>query len=84
MKFMNRNGKFAFSMVIPALLSGCSFNFFKPNEAASIGIIGGADGLTAVFVTTNIPAAAVIGGICVLLLLVIGGAAAFFINKHKK
>ena len=84
MKLINRNKKIAVSIVVPAFLSGCSFNFFKPNEAASIGIIGGADGPTAVFVTAKFPPAAVMGGICVLLLLAVVGAAVALINKHKK
>ena len=39
---------FAFSLICPLCLGGCN------NKAASIGIIGGADGPTAIFVTSKI------------------------------
>lgn len=50
-------------------------------ESASIGIIGGADGPTAIFVATN---PATIGSIIVPLILLILGLAGFYILGHKK
>lgn len=52
------------------------------NEAASIGIIGGADGPTAIFVATNL---APIGySIIVPLILLILGFVGFYLLGHKK
>ena len=51
------------------------------NEAASIGIIGGADGPTAIFVSTTVaPAYSII----VPLILLILGMVGFFLLCHKK
>lgn len=50
-------------------------------ESASIGIIGGADGPTAIFVATN---PATIGSIIVPLILLILGLAGFYILGHRK
>lgn len=50
-------------------------------ESASIGIIGGADGPTAIFVATN---PATIGSIIIPLILLILGLAGFYILGHKK
>lgn len=52
------------------------------NEAASIGIIGGADGPTAIFVATN-PAPIGYTIIVPLILLVLGGVG-FYLLGHKK
>lgn len=52
------------------------------NEAASIGIIGGADGPTAIFVATN---PAPIGyTIIVSLILLVLGVVGFYLLGHKK
>lgn len=50
-------------------------------ESASIGIIGGADGPTAIFVATN---PATIGSIIVPLALLILGLVGFYLLGHKK
>lgn len=50
-------------------------------ESASIGIIGGADGPTAIFVATN---PATIGPIIVPLILVILGFVGFYLLGHRK
>lgn len=50
-------------------------------ESASIGIIGGADGPTAIFVATN---PATIGPVIVPLILVILGFVGFYLLGHRK
>ncbi len=50
-------------------------------ESASIGIIGGADGPTAIFVATN---PATIGPIIVPLILLILGLVGFYLLGHRK
>lgn len=57
--------------------------FNKANNASSLGIIGGADGPTAVFVTTN---SAVIPSIGIFFLLLTMGIIGFFAlsRLHKK
>ena len=50
-------------------------------EAASIGIIGGADGPTAVFVTGN-PAWLIAA--VVVVVVVVGGAAALYLRHKNK
>ena len=63
------------AFIFAIYLSGCS------TESASIGIIGGADGPTATFVTSNINWPHVCGfiGILVVAILVV-----FFIYRNKK
>ena len=63
------------SLVCVLSLIGCS------SESASVGIIGGADGPTAIFVTSNINWLYVCGfiGIIVVAILV-----ALFIYRNKK
>ncbi|MEM1485218.1 hypothetical protein V6615_10100 [Oscillospiraceae bacterium PP1C4] len=58
------------------LLSGCA------NDSASVGVIGGADGPTAVFVASSAsPSGYVAGGIVVLAALAVG---AFILwRRHK-
>ena len=51
-------------------------------EAASIGIIGGADGPTAVFVTGN-PAWLIAAAVVAVVVVVGGGAALYLHHKNK-
>jgi len=51
-------------------------------EAASVGIIGGADGPTAVFVTGS--PVWLIAAIVVALVVVVGGAAALYLHHKNK
>lgn len=53
---------------------------FMAGEAASIGIIGGADGPTAVFITTP----GWVYGIVPVLFLIAGLTGFFFLNKQHK
>ena len=65
--------------LLPFLLFGC----MTPEENASIGIIGGADGPTAIFVTSTV-APAVIAAAVVVVLMIVGAIAAIVItHKHK-
>ena len=66
---------FVFSLIFALCLGGCN------NEAASIGIIGGADGPTAVFVSSNINRLHVCGFVGLILGAVLVGA---FIYRSKK
>ena len=66
---------FVFSLIFASCLGGCN------NEAASIGIIGGADGPTAIFVTSNINWLSVYGLIGVVLVTIL---AALIIYLKKK
>lgn len=59
------------------------FWIFK-KEAASIGIIGGADGPTAIFLTSSVPYIASFMTILVGLLFVIGIILIFKQRKNKK
>ena len=56
---------FVFSLIFASYLSGCN------NEAASIGIIGGADGPTAIFVTSKINWLSVYGLIGVVIVTIL-------------
>ncbi len=56
-------------------LVGCS------SESASIGIIGGADGPTAIFVSSNINQLYICGFITIIAVAVL---VAFFIRRNKK
>lgn len=56
-------------------LGGCG------KESASIGIIGGADGPTAIFVTSNFNGVSVCGLICILILTVL---VVLMICRHRK
>ena len=60
-------------LVLALSLVGCG------NEAASIGIIGGADGPTAIFVTSNTNWLSVLGVIVVAILVVV----LIYCNKKK-
>ena len=65
--------------LLPFLLFGC----MTPEENASIGIIGGADGPTAIFVTSTVAPAAVAAAVVVLLMIVGAIAAIVITHKHK-
>lgn len=72
---MKKLTAFVLSFVFVMCLGGCS------TESASIGIIGGADGPTAIFVTSNINWLYICGsiGIIVVAILVV-----LFIHRNKK
>ena len=68
---------FVSSLILVLCLGGCS------NEPSSIGIIGGADGPTAIFVTSQIRWLS----ICRLILVIIVAiliAVIIYLNKRKK
>ena len=67
---------FVFLFIFPLCLSGCN------NEAASIGVIGGADGPTAIFLTSKINWLSVCGliGVIIVAALVV----LIYHNKKKK
>ena len=67
---------FVFLFIFPMCLSGCN------NEAASIGIIGGADGPTAIFLTSKINWLSVCGLIGVIIVAAL--VALIYLNKKKK
>ena len=66
---------FVFSFIV-LCLGGCN------NNAASIGIIGGADGPTAILVTSTINWPGILGLIGVII--VISVALIIYLNKKKK
>ena len=68
---------FVFSLIFALCLGGCN------NETASIVIIGGADGPTAIFVTSIIHWPSVYGlvGVIIVTILV---ALIIYLNKKKK
>lgn len=66
---------FAISFVFALCLEGCS------NQASSVGIIGGADGPTAIFVTSEINWLYVYGLIGVVVVTVL---AVLIIHRKKK
>ena len=68
---------FVFSLIFALCLGGCN------NEAASIGIIGGADGPTAVFVTSSINWLHVCGFLGMIAAAVLVGIFIYH-NKKKK
>ncbi len=68
---------FVFSLILALCLGGCN------NKAASIGIIGGADGPTAIFVTSKINWPSVCGLICVMIVTILV-AVIIYLNKKKK
>ena len=72
---MKKRIAFVLSFIFVMCLGGCS------TEAASIGMIGGADGPTAIFVTSNVNWLLVCGfaGIAVAAVLVV-----LFIYRNKK
>lgn len=63
---------FAFSIINTFCLSSCG------KEAASIGIIGGADGPTAIFVTSNMNWLNALGILALIILV------ALIVYRHKK
>lgn len=64
-----------------AALTGCAA-LWNRGEAGSIGIIGGADGPTAVFVTTNFSPLG--WGVAGLLLLAVIAGVVLFIRSRRK
>ena len=72
---MKRLAIFLLIFVFVLCLAGCS------KEAASIGIIGGADGPTAIFITSNINWLQVCGWIGVMVVAVV---VALMIYRNKK
>ena len=72
---MKKRLVFVLAVVITMCLGGCG------KEAASIGIIGGADGPTAIFLTSEINWLSVCGLVGVVVVAVL---AALVINRNKK
>lgn len=72
---MKKRMMFVFSFIIPLCLGGCS------NEAASIGVIGGADGPTAIYLTSKIDWLSVYGLIGVIIVTAL---VAFIVHLNKK
>lgn len=68
---------FVSSLIIVLCLGGCN------NEASSIGIIGGADGPTARFLTSQIQWMGVCGLISVIIVPILIAVIIYF-NKKKK
>lgn len=58
------------------LLTGCA-----NKEAASIGVIGGADGPTAIFVTSKINWFAMVSGIAAIIIIIV--AIIYFFRRKK-
>ena len=69
---MKRENIFTLVLTFALCLGGCG------NEAASIGIIGGADGPTAIFVTSGTNWQSILGVIVVAILVVV------LIYRNKK
>ncbi len=66
--------------LFPLLLAGC----MTAEEEASIGIIGGADGPTAVFVASTIMSPAMIAASILTIAMIIGAViAVILIHKRK-
>ena len=65
---MKKSIAFVQMLVLVLCLAGCG------KESASIGIIGGADGPTAVFITSNVSPL----GLCVLAAVIAGGVLAVY------
>lgn len=74
---MKKLMRFVFLLIIPLCLSGCN------NEATSIGIIGGADGPTAILLTSKINWSSVFGLIGVII-VTIWVALFMYLKKKKK
>ena len=72
---MKRLAIFLLIFVFVLCLVGCS------NEAVSVGIIGGADGPTAIFITSNINWLQVCGWVGVMVVAVV---VALMIYRNKK
>ena len=68
---------FVSSLILVLCLGGCN------NEASSIGIIGGADGPTATFLTSQIRWMSVCGLISVIIVAILI-AVIIYLNKKKK
>ncbi len=66
-----------FSIILVMCLGGCN------NEASSIGIIGGADGPTASFVTSTIIWQSIFGLVAVIIATTVI-AVIIYLNKKKK
>ena len=65
--------------LLPLLLAGC----MTPEEEASIGIIGGADGPTAIMVTGQLSPGAVAAAVLVFLMIV-GTVIAVAVSHKRK
>ena len=65
------------SIILVICLGGCN------NEASSIGIIGGADGPTARFVTSTVIWQSVFGVVAVIIVTILI-AVIIYLNKKKK
>ena len=82
------SSKWRWVCLIPAILSGLYLSYprlrglFYNAKAASIGIIGGADGPTAIFVTSKISWQPV--KIIAILLLILGITGFIALSKHAK
>lgn len=68
---------FVLSLVLILCLGGCG------NEASSIGIIGGADGPTATFVTSQIRWMSICKFISVIIVVVLIAVIIYLIKKKK-
>lgn len=66
-----------FSIILVMCLGGCN------NEASSIGIIGGADGPAARFVTSTIIWQSIFGSVAVIIATTVI-AVIIYLNKKKK
>lgn len=73
---MKKLAMIVFSLVFASGLTACN------KDPASIGIIGGADGPTAVFIASNINWKYVCGGVGIIVLVVV--AIVVYRNKKKK
>ena len=72
---MKKRIALVFLLAFVLCLAGCS------SEATSIGIIGGADGPTAIFVTSNVNWLSICGLIAAILVIVL---VVLTIYRHKK
>ena len=74
---MKKLKSFISSLILVLCLGGCN------NEASSIGIIGGADGPTAIFVTSKIHWPSICGLLAVIIWAILI-AVIVYLNKKKK
>ena len=66
--------------LLPFLLFGC----MTPEEEASIGIIGGADGPTAIFVASAVMSPALIAAAILTVAMIIGAVVAVILIHKRK
>ena len=68
-------------LMVFVLLLACAFLVGCSNEAANIGIIGGADGPTAVFVSSGANWMSIVGVIGIIIVIIL---VAFIMYRKKK